>query len=393
MVTLANENQCCGCSACSVVCPQHCIEMQEGTLGHLFPHIEVGQCVSCGLCDKVCPMKTEIKETDYNQKAYAAYATDKEVRFRGSSGGMFEIFSRVLLKQRFLIYGAAFTKELNLKCVQANSEETLGPLMKSKYLQSDMHEKFDEIQSLLLAGKNVMFTSTPCQIVALKNYLRKPYPNLITVDFFCHGVPSQRFFHECLTYDETRRGIKIDSFMFRVKKANGSTPHYCSIGYTKNNIHHTKSSYYFDTTFYACFQKYICLRESCYNCRFSSQNRISDITIGDFHDIDRYVSGINRFDGVSTVIINSHVGEKLWNSCMDSLNVYPARLDHLVRDGVCFSGGTKRPKSRDDFVDTYNCLGVQGVADKYVKSTQYIKDRIYYSLPKTIRKAVKSIGE
>jgi coenzyme F420-reducing hydrogenase beta subunit len=338
-------------------------------------------------------MKTKIKETCFKQKAYAAYSKDKEIRLRGSSGGMFETFSRVLLKQEFSIYGAAFTKDLNLKCVQANSEETLRPLLKSKYLQSDMHEKFDEIQRLLLDGKNIMFTSAPCQIVALKNHLGKPYQNLITIDFFCHGAPSQRFFSECLAYDEIKRGINIDSYIFRVKKVNGSTPHYYSIGYTKNNIHHTKINYYFDSTFYAFFQKYICLRESCYNCRFSTKNRISDITIGDFHDIDRYVSGINRFDGVSSVIINSEVGEKLWNSCKDSLNIYPVSLDHLIMDRICFYGGTKRPKSRDDFIDTYNRLGIQGIAGKYLESTQYLKYRIYYSLPKTIRKVIKRIGE
>lgn len=35
-----------------------------------------------------------------------------------------------------------------------------------------------------------MFTGTPCQTAGLHNYLRKPYENLIIVDFVCRAVPS-----------------------------------------------------------------------------------------------------------------------------------------------------------------------------------------------------------
>lgn len=389
MIVLTNENQCCGCAACVAVCPQHCIEMRVGSLGHLFPHIDTERCVSCGLCDKICPMNTKVERIPFEQKAYAAFSEDRDVRFRGSSGGMFEIFSKALLKHGFLIYGAAFTGRMKLKCVQADSMEALLPLLKSKYLQSDMHEKFNEIEHLLQSGRNVMFTSTPCQVSALKNYLRKPYPNLITVDFFCHGVPSQLFFDECLAYDEAKHGWKIDSYMFRVKKSNGSTPHYCSIGFTQKGKHYIKDYLYFDSTFYTLFQNYICLRESCYHCCYADSERVSDITIGDFHEVDRYVSGINRFDGVSTIIINSAVGEYLWNECIGMIRAYPVRLEQLIHDGVCFNGGTNRPKERDAFLELYDRFGIKGVAEKYADSKLYFKNRIYYAMPKCLRTFVK----
>lgn len=39
-------------------------------------------------------------------------------------------------------------------------------------------------------GRHVLFSGTPCQIAGLHKYLRKDYPNLLSVYFLCHGVPS-----------------------------------------------------------------------------------------------------------------------------------------------------------------------------------------------------------
>ena len=83
---------------------------------------------------------------------------------------------------------------------------------------------------------------------------------------------------------------------------------------------------YYKSSFYAFFQKYINLRESCYNCKFACRNRISDITIGDFHDIDNYIKGVNRFQGVSTVIVNTVVGNALLESCKYNLKVFNVEI-------------------------------------------------------------------
>ena len=58
--------------------------------------------------------------------------------------------------------------------------------------------------------------------------------------------------------------------------------------------------------------KLITRYHSCYQCPYGSGGHCGDITIGDFHEIDKYVNGINRFDGVSTVLTNTQKGEKLW---------------------------------------------------------------------------------
>ena len=388
MIQILQERDCCGCGACSVVCPQNCITMQEGTLGHLFPHVDQTKCVGCGLCDRVCPMQVNLKHCD-RQTAVAAFAKDAFTRFEGSSGGMFGVFSKKLLANGYIVYGAAFDEDLKLQCMSANTVEELSPLYKSKYLQSDMTGGFKKIKEQLRAGKKILFVSTPCQVYALKSYLMEDYPNLLTVDFFCHGVPSQRFFNQCLAEEEKALGSKILRYGFRAKKKRGATPHYVALSYEKNGRQKDIIDYYFVSPFYAIFQKYIDLRESCYNCRFAGRNRASDITIGDFHDIDRYIQGVNRFDGVSTVVLNTPKGYAMWDSCLEYVQAYPMDLEKLISDGQCFGNGTNRPARRDEFVDDYNKLETEALLRKWANPNAYRKQQIYYGLPKAIRQKLK----
>jgi len=54
---------CCGCGACSVVCPNSCISMFYGQR-YNFPVLNVDACMNCSLCLKVCPSAFLLKETD-----------------------------------------------------------------------------------------------------------------------------------------------------------------------------------------------------------------------------------------------------------------------------------------------------------------------------------------
>lgn len=390
MIEIKDEKLCCGCAACAAVCPKKCIKMTEGTLGAVFPEVNKDLCVSCGLCESVCPMLGTLKNENEKTEVFAAYAKDGETRFKGSSGGMFGTFANELLPQGFMVYGAAFDEDLKLKCRSASSKEELQPLFKSKYLQSDLSGKYAEIEQNLKNGKKILFVSTPCQVAALRLFLKKDYENLITVDFLCHGVPSQQFFDRCREYEENKKGIKFEAFEFRSKKKNGSTPHYYTLSYNKNGKAKKETGYYFDSPFYAAFQRYINLRESCYDCRFAGAKRNSDITISDFHEIERYIKGINRFDGVSTVFVHTKKGKWLWENCKDKTVNFSLELGRLIGDGVCFQGGTNRPAERDEFAKMYE-EDFKKLADKFLNPKLYKKQRFYYSLPLAARKILKKL--
>ncbi len=375
--------------ACLASCPKKCISQTTGTLGAVFPKVDTEKCISCGKCDRVCPMLNAVKNNTVTDDTYAALSKNPEVLFGGSSGGMFETFARVLIEEGYTVYGAAFDGNLKLKCTAADSVKALKPLRKSKYLQSDMTDKYAEIKSKLEDGEKILFVSSPCQNAALKLFLNKNYENLITVDFICHGVPSQSFFDECKKYKEQKENIKITDYEFRTKKKNGTTPHYYTVTYLKDGKSKKKTRYYFESPFYAAFQKYITLRKSCYNCSFAGKERITDITISDFHDIDKYINGINRFAGVSTVFLHTEKGKRLFEKCNDLLNVYKMDIDTLISDKVCFCGGTEEPKNRDEFVECYENGGIEALVDNYLNSKFYRKQKIYYSLPGFLRKIIR----
>ena len=392
MIDITDKSKCCGCGTCSLACSQKCISIEQDNLGFLFPQIDNRECIHCGRCRQVCPLidVQECKET--NKGVYAAFANNAEDRFNGSSGGVFGTVAQWVLSKNGIVFGAGFDETLRLKCMTAQNNEELLKLYKSKYLQSEVGDKFERIKEELKNERCVLFCSTPCQVAALRKYLgpQSNSPYLILVDFFCHGVPSQDFFDKCIKCVETKKGIKISEYEFRTKIQNGSTPHYYTYRYaTKQGRLKQKTNLYLFDPFYLGFQKYITLRDSCYKCPFGSGNHCGDITIGDFHDVDNYVRGINRFDGISTVIINSQKGQDVWDLINNKLHVYPLQMDVLMKDKIIFSGATPKPARRDEFMNDLQNKEFEEVVSKWLDSRKEWKKVIYYHLPKTIRHVLK----
>lgn len=364
--------------------------MVSDEAGFLYPRIDTTVCVRCGLCEARCPVLHHENGYEKKHSLFAAYARDTGVRFLGSSGGMFGLFAEKILQQGGVVYGAAFDEELQLRCKSAESVEELGPLYKSKYLQSDTAPAFPEIKKALESGRPLLFVSTPCQVQALRLFLGREYPNLLAVDFLCHGVPSQDFFDKCKEYEEKKSGAKMIDFRFRTKKKHGATPHYFTVTYERKGKIKKKTALYTQSVFYYGFQRYITLRDSCYECRFSYSNRCSDITIGDFHGIDKYVSGINRFDGVSTVCINTERGAAFWSSVSSGAVVYPLDFNRLYEKGELMTGGTEKPAIRDAFVAALATRPFDEVVKTYLNGSREYGKRLYYSMPRVIRKMMKA---
>ena len=392
MIKIVDKSKCCGCLACMNVCPQKCITYKEDKVGFIFPIVDEQKCIKCGKCHKVCPIENYKNENKYGLEAYVAFSKEEDIRKNGSSGGMFETFAQQIIKENGVVFSSKFDENLKLRCFKAENKSEVKQLCKSKYLQSYVAGEFDNIKAELKNGKDVLFCGTPCQVSALKNYLVKVNTDkLILVDFFCHGVPSQNLFDRCLEYLENKKKIKIQKFEFRTKIKNGVTPHYYTYVY-KNKKGQIKQQIglYLKNPFYLGFQKYITLRDSCYDCFFGKGNHKSDITIGDFHEIDKYIKGINRFDGVSTVILNTEKGINLWNKVKGQLELYSISLEKLLNDKVIYSEGTKSTKERDEFIRDIETKNFEEVVKKWFNTKKEWKKVLYYKLPNKFKKIIKN---
>ena len=202
MIGNMKKNECCGCGACYNICPKKAIEMLEDEEGFKYPKINADKCVRCGLCEKICPsLNSQIKSKESIEiKTIGTYSNDLENRSNSSSGGIFSELARYIIEEKKgMVYGAGFNERF--KVIQQGISDTINleKLRGSKYVQSDTEETYSEVKKDLEEGKYVLYTGTPCQIMGLKNYLKKPYEKLYTCDIICHGVPSPKVFRKYIS--------------------------------------------------------------------------------------------------------------------------------------------------------------------------------------------------
>ena len=378
-------NNCCGCRSCLQKCPLNAITFTTDEYGFEYPHINSAACINCDLCETVCPVVNDFTPSEITIGGMA-YANDQEIKHNGSSGGLFGVFAHDTIEQNGIVFGAAFDSDLKLKTQKATTADELMPLYKSKYLLCDTSEQFKAIETELKNGKQVLYCSTPCQIAAIKRYLNADYDNLFTMDFVCHGVGSQTLFDKSIAYVEKRKGIKIKQITFRYKKGTASS-HYYRYYYQKNRASKQTSDLYFSFPYYNAYCKQLVCRDSCYQCKFASRNRVSDVTIGDFHTIEKYFPHVDRFAGVSMFILNTQKGVLRFEKIKERLS-YQMMDRELLYQNNRFSVGTAPLNEVSEFRKSIASEPFETTVQKFLKPTKDWKKLIYYKLPRFVRKMI-----
>ncbi len=302
MAKLADRFHCTGCSACVNVCVHQAIIMQADDEGFLQPKIEEGKCVKCGMCTKKCPELFPIKRVETSPEAYAMISY--EDRNISSSGGAFSVFSRWILKEGGVVFGAAIDGEFKVQHIAVEKISDLSKLRGSKYVQSNMGDCYKQVRKQLLMNRKVLFTGTPCQVAGLYAFLGRRYEDLlITLDLICHGVPSQQIFDTYL--EKIRRlhhfkGLKMEKVCFRKLNSWSIVP---AIKFEKTKFRILTLS---ENVYMNAFFKGIIFRESCFSCQYCNIQRVGTFTIGDFWGIGRHGKYFSKniACGVSLVIDN-----------------------------------------------------------------------------------------
>ncbi|MGI6018951.1 MAG: Coenzyme F420 hydrogenase/dehydrogenase, beta subunit C-terminal domain [Marvinbryantia sp.] len=319
MITTVYEkkDKCCGCSACTMVCPKQCIKMQPDEEGFLYPQIDKELCVNCSLCQKVCPVLKK-SEMENDPDCYIAFSENQNIRKNSSSGGMFTELAKKQIEKGALVYGAGFDENFEVTHKAVSLETHLGELRGSKYVQSRMNDKYREIKEELDRGESIYFSGTPCQVAGLYSYLGHRPEKLTTQDFICHGVPSPLVWKKYLsTFGNVK---KVE---FRNKKYGW---HYFAL-----HIESDKRDYYkrLDEDFYLkLFLDNIILRPICYDCPIKKQGSSADITLADCWSLNHMTDKMTDADkGLSLVIANTSKGKSCLKKVKDSGEIVAIPVD------------------------------------------------------------------
>ena len=295
---------CNGCHTCYSVCPKQSIRMISNSEGFLYPQIDESLCLKCGLCEKKCPVLNPLQKEDEDTLAYAVINNNEKIRLESSSGGVFTALAENVIRQDGIVFGAKFDSDFNVIHGYTDTVEGLADFRGSKYVQSTIGDSYKDCKRFLEEGRNVLFSGTPCQIAGLKSFLAKDYENLLLVDIICHGVPSPLLWNEYKKYHEKKSASKIVKIAFRRK--NDGWKQY-SLAVTFGN-----ASEYCQTlrqdAYLKLFLKDVCLRESCYGCKYKTEKRVSDITIADFWGVQNEYPELDDDKGTSFVITHSEKG-------------------------------------------------------------------------------------
>lgn len=310
------HDKCTGCGACVIACQHDCLDLQPDNEGFLYPRmVHVDKCVQCRLCENVCHVlknKYTPRPQWWEKSAvFMFWHEDACILENSTSGGAFTLFANYVQAVEGVVFASKYNRQKARLEFDCTDRHQLPLFRGSRYFESNTNNIFPEVKKQLNAGRQVLFCGTPCQVTGLKSYLTgREYDNLITMDFICHGVPSNKCFSEYLS--GIRGFEKIDNVSFRKKDFRRN------IGWNDMNLYLVRDGRmkYVPaplSSFYQGFLENILLRKSCYQCNIIN-NTAADITIGDFWGIRYYKPELDNNRGISLIILHSEKIKKLFKT-------------------------------------------------------------------------------
>lgn len=315
-----------------------------------------------------------------NSIVYAGRTKDKEVLLNSSSGGAFTVISDYFLKNGDAVVCAVYNYEnYTTEFIIITDREKRETAKGSKYMQSKPGNIFKEAIQWLRCNpdKNLLFVGVGCQAEGFRKFVETcGLRNRVwIVDIICHGSPSPKIWREYAESVECRNGGKITYLTFKDKRNGWKAP--TAIVVINGKEIPIKD---YVRVFYNC----CALRPSCHNCPYTTTERKSDITIGDFWHIEEAIPDFYDINGTSLFLIHTNRGEELFNSIKESLNY---RLSDTKQ---CWQENLERPTPvsmhREEFWNDYHREGIDYIMKKY--GTTSLKAKIKNKLLKIIERGL-----
>lgn len=184
--------------------------------------------------------------------------------------------------------------------------------------------------------------------------MRKDYANLITCDLLCHGVPPYEYLKSEISRILRRKSKTVTNCRFR---GNDEYNYGLSLWNGERLIYFKKG---IASLYLSGFLTSIILRESCYSCKFSTNERVADITIGDFLGLGSLKTIKPRPQNISVITLNTSRALLVWDGVkkyQPNLKSEQRPIEEAIKGGVSFRHAAIRNLKRDAFLKDYQCKG------------------------------------
>lgn len=388
MIEIKNKVDCCGCNACGDACAHGAITFKTDIEGFWYPEVDKAKCVDCGLCEKVCPIINvkELKKNDLPQSiCYAAEHKNMEVVFDSTSGGLFSALADIMYKSEGYVGGAVFNEDFSVRQYISNNKEDLVRIRSSKYLQSSLEGFFKQVRELVRKGEKVLVCGSPCQMAALRAFLRKDYDNLIIADYICRGINSPKVWRKYLDSFEERYGSKVVYCKAKSKEYGWRNLTQKVILENGKHVYETKDQSNYTKGY---LQTGVYCRPSCYDCKFKGYPRMSDITLADFWGIEKVNNSMEKNLGTSLVMVNSKKGVAYFEKVKKRINYVEVPFKSIESGNLSLNKPLTSAKvDRKQFFEDLDKMTFLQIADKYILSNNNnnsAKKKVKDSLKKII---------
>ena len=358
MIKICDKKKCTGCYACFNTCKFDAITMQADNEGFEYPVVDELKCTNCGMCEKVCPCINIPDVLADKKKCYACFNKNQIEREVSSSGGVFVLLAKWIIKNDGVVCGASFDKDFSVKHTFATNNQDIYSLVGSKYVQSRVENCYSVIEEYLKQKITVLFVGTTCQVAGLKAFLKREYLNLYCVDFICLGVPSPRVWDDYLNAFFDKDTITLIRFKDKASGWNNF-----SLRIMQKDYEYLKNGH--EDMYFTGYYKQLYSRPSCSDCLFKKINRVSDITLADCWGYSHISPDLFDNKGLSSVIIHSEKGEELFDFIKEDMCIQESTMKDILEYNEGYAKSRKVSYERKLFWDDYEKLSSKDLFEKY----------------------------